>query len=162
MKGRPASWARAALIFLNMHAWTSYNPSYVDEVGTRDFTIQLALSLVSFPTALALVATALAAFAAQPIITTTVVPSPSPADVAALFAQQARGDGSVESLLCPCAAAQAPLAAVSSWTIPDEPFCTALRDATDSSPQPQSHYAICPEYNRTGKPLLHGQSIRSL
>lgn len=118
------------LIFSNFHSWAVYYPNYIDDVGPRDFTIQMLFTCASVPTAIYLISEALASYASSPIVTTTSVANPSADDISALFEQQAAGDGSVVSLVCPCAMESAPLSSVSSWEITEDEFCARLRGLT--------------------------------
>jgi hypothetical protein len=118
-------WTATLFDAFNIYRGAGYTPP---TSNAKDFALQAVFTALALPVALFFFVQGLEGIVGVPLVTSTTILRPEPAQVQQLFAQLASGE--ISALSCPCSNSRTSLESVSNWSAPEDPYCSALRGVT--------------------------------
>lgn len=116
-------WAATLFDAVNIYRGAGYSPP---TSNAKDFALQAVLTALALPIALFFIVQGMQGIVGVPLVTSTTILRPEPAQVQQLFAQLASGE--ISALSCPCSNSRTTLDSVSTWRALEDPYCAALRE----------------------------------
>ena len=128
-----SKWVATLVDALNLYRGADYSPP---ASSATNVALQAGFTALALPLALFFFVQGMLGIVGVPLVTSTTILRPEPAQVQQLFAQLASRE--LSALSCPCRNSRTSLASVSAWSAPEDPYCTALREVTIDEPLRQS------------------------